>query len=302
MTDFAIQLGTSLRPRRPAVHALRLICAWVLLGGAGWGAPGVPKPAPSATIDDSVAELLGILRERRLLRSEDDELRRGVLEAIIKAVDCHGVLLEGQSPEAPTDVSGDLPRACIDIHTVGGLFAYALVQRVSANTAEELSGVIDDIGHGHYEGIVLDIRFADGGDVTAADRVVSELAKGSLPVVVLISGETVGAPEILALKARQRCNALTVGQPTRGLPHPRTSARLSSGDVVLLPKVGAEPEQGDVVRTPVQPDVLVEQALPREELIRRLEEQLSGDDDGDLCLRRAIDLLTMIHALNQQNF
>ena len=303
MTDFLTQRPTFSCPRELEAHVLRVICACVLLlGGGGWAAPSVPRSAPSVTFDDSIVELLGILHERRLLRADDEELRRGVLEAIIKAVDCHGVLLKGQGSEALSDVSGNASRASIDIQTVGGVFAYALVSTVSTDAAGDLAGVIDDIGHGHYEGIVLDVRFAEGGEIAAVDRVVSRLAKGSLPVVVLTNGKTVGAPEVLALQARQRCNALTVGQPTRGLPYPRVSERLRSGDVVLLPKVEAVPGGGDDAWVPVQPDVLVEQVLPRETLVQRLAEQLPSDDEGDLCLRRAIDLLTMIHALKQKRF
>jgi len=237
-----------------------------------------------------------------LLPSNDAKLRRGVLEAIIEAVDCHGALVEEQGDDTPAGGAQKPPGIPLDIHTVGGLFAYALVPSVSTGMAGELAGVIDDIGHGHYEGIVLDIRFAGGGEMSAVERVVGELVKGKLPVVVLINSETVGAAEVLALQARKRCDALTVGQPTRGLPYPRISERLSSGDVVLLPEIGASAEPTREARAPVLPDVPVEQALTRETLVQRLEEQPTNDDGGDLCLRRAVDLLTMIHALNEKRF
>ncbi|MBT3376871.1 MAG: hypothetical protein HN742_08415 [Lentisphaerae bacterium] len=302
MTDSVTQptVHTGFPRRWPGV--LRLVCAWAMTCVGVWGAPGVPKPSAGSAFDESVVELLGLLRERRLLPPDDAGLRRDVLEAIMEAVNCHGALVGSGNSESPAQGKREGLSSPVDVHTVGGLFAYALVPTVSTQTAGELSGVIDDIGHGHYEGVVLDMRFAGGGELAAAEQVAGQLAKGSLPIVVLINGETVGAAEVLASQARARCNALMVGQPTRGLPYQRISERLSSGDVVLLPKVEGQPEGEESARSPIQPDVVIEQTLARETLIRRLAEQLPSDDEGDLCLRRAIDLLTTIHALKQKRF
>ena len=83
---------------------------------------------------------------------------------------------------------------------------------------------------------------------------------------------------------------------------PRQTLALKSGDVLLLPRLDSPLASWQ--RSPIQPDVRVDQNLSREALraLRQEGTTANGLVAQDLCLRRAVDLLSAILAFDHKHF
>ncbi len=288
-----------------------LVACALLSGGLSWGKPAAPGAAAvrdsgDTTVSEAVSELLTVLHERQLLPATDSALRESMLKAILESLDCNAVLRAEPGGAAQSGGSGRAAAECTTIgraETVGGLFRYIQVLEVADQTPFDVGKALAEIKYGHYEGIIVDLRHTAGDAAEAARKAADAFATCELPVVTLVNSETVGTAEMLVALIRQRCGALAVGQATRGYPFPRESATLSSGEVVMLPRVAGVKSDGYWEPTPIKPDLPVSQSLPREWLRRAHAEPGPDAGDGkDLCLRRAADLLTTINALEDKHF
>jgi len=256
------------------------------------------KQGASVTVTEAVAELLRLLRDRNLLAADDAELRRALIKAVIEAADCNAMLA--------VDDGGDAAASTVDATvgmtaTVGGMFRYVQLTAVDERAAEDLAAELGDIQYGHYEGVIVDLRYTGGDSVSSARKATETLASSELPVVVLINRETVAAAEVLAALTQRQCKATVVGEPSRGFPFPWHRVKLASGEIILLPKVEQTPAEGHWRPTPLQPDVLVNEQPSRQSL--RTASLIPGAGfNGDACLRQAIDLLKAITALGSKHF
>lgn len=258
------------------------------------------KTAESATVSETVSELLKLLNEKRLLATDDVHLRRALIKAIIDAVDCNAVLATDDGAEAPTAAEGGTVGATA---TVGGIFRYVQLISMGDAAAGELAGELGDIEYGHYEGVIVDLRYTGGDSIAGARKATEALVDSELPVVVLINRETVAAAEVFAALTQRKCQATVVGEPSRGYPFPWHRAELTSGEVLLLPQVAGAPDEGCWKPTPLQPDVLVKDQLSRQSLrASSTEPEVGTQIDKDACLRKAIDLLKVITALGSRHF
>jgi hypothetical protein len=120
-----------------------------------------------------------------------------------------------------------------------GAVGYLRVQRVGQGLAEKVGAEYKELSSGTntVEGLVLDLRYAGGRDYAAAaavadlflskaeplldwgNGVVRSSSKAdaiTVPVVVLVNGETAGAAEALAAVLRQENQALIIGSTTAG--------------------------------------------------------------------------------------
>ena len=90
----------------------------------------------------------------------------------------------------------------------------------AANLADELSAAYCALaGTNKIAGVVLDLRFADGSDDTAAQAAAKLLAAKKIiagPLAVLVNGETRGTAKALAAALRQAGAGLIIGSPTAG--------------------------------------------------------------------------------------
>jgi hypothetical protein len=78
-------------------------------------------------------------------------------------------------------------------------------------------------------GLVLDLRFADGSDVTGLEAVESQLEQTKLPLAILINGQTAGAAARLAEDLREANTGLVIGS-AEGSFEPDITVSVSTND------------------------------------------------------------------------
>jgi hypothetical protein len=137
--------------------------------------------------------------------------------------------------------------------------AYLRIGRVAANLADELGAAYRVLaGTNKIAGVVLDLRFADGSDDTAALAAAKLFAAKKIiagPLAVLVNGETRGAAEALAAALHQAGAGLIIGSPTAGKATAFREFPLSNGEWL---RVAATPvASGGSVISRVQPDIAV---------------------------------------------
>ena len=137
--------------------------------------------------------------------------------------------------------------------------AYLRIGRVVASVADELSAAYRALaGTNKIAGVVLDLRFADGSDDTAAQAAaklftIKKITAG--PLAVLVNGETRGAAEALAVALHQAGAGLIIGSPTAGAATAFREFPLSNGERL---RVAAAPvSSGGSMISRVQPDIAV---------------------------------------------
>jgi hypothetical protein len=118
-----------------------------------------------------------------------------------------GLLLICASLHAETTNSA-LVRAVVLENNV----AYLRVGQVANGLAEELQSAQTALAATNkIIGTVLDLRFADGGDLAAATAAGDMFAKKKLPLAILINGETRGAAAALGAALRDAREGLVLG-------------------------------------------------------------------------------------------
>ena len=137
--------------------------------------------------------------------------------------------------------------------------AYLRVGRVEASLADELSAAYRALaGTNKIAGVVLDLRFADGSDDTAAQAAAKLFTAKKIiagPLAVLVNGETRGAAEALAAALHQAGAGLIIGSPTAGEATAFREFPLSNGERL---RVAAAPAaSGGSMISRVQPDIAV---------------------------------------------
>ena len=220
--------------------------------------------------------------------------------------------------------------------------AYLRLNGLFAGTGKEVVSTLRGWAETGRFGVVLDLRGATGGDLESVVEIASLLAPSetrlygfknregqdlevqrssvgtpvSMPVMVLVDGNTVGAPEVLAaVMAESLRGAMVVGQETYGDPMVREPVDLSSGDVVYIAtrQLSITDEVTHAGRGGVIPDIVVTPTkrtapdyepelqsserrilLEKELADRALRDRLRGDE----TFQRAIDVLLGLKALN----
>ena len=137
-------------------------------------------------------------------------------------------------------------------------------------------------------GVIVDLRETDGGQHDrAAFAAEAVMFTQPCPVMVLVSGKTKGAGELLAALLRRDCGAVLIGTETAGSIFP--VKRITVNDVAwFVPTPG--PDDSGISPYALKPD-----------LEKRSDVRLSYDElkekpdnlDRDPVLRLAADLLTM---------
>ena len=214
---------------------------------------------------------------------------------------------------------------------VNGLYAgggEAIAEALRTWTASNRSGVIMDLRGAtgdDLEGVkTVASLFAKSGDLlfSLRDRADQEIAvykaaaskNVGVPVMAMVDHDTRGAAEALAAVLSDSVKgAMLVGRTSRGDPMIREYVKLQSGDLLYLATrqlVTAEGGRHDG-KTGVKPDVLVSasgtlneyDAEPVADRRQLLEQELQdyalrGRMRGDAALRRAVDILLGLKALN----
>jgi hypothetical protein len=97
--------------------------------------------------------------------------------------------------------------------------AYLRVGEVGKNLPQEIqSAQVALAATNKTAGTVLDLRFADGDDLEAAQATANLFASKKLPLAILVNGKTRGAAEKLAVELRDAREGLIFGSSTEMKP------------------------------------------------------------------------------------
>jgi Peptidase family S41 len=191
-------------------------------------------------------EIFRLLRAHLPNASEED-LNRAAVQGLLTQFYPRVILVTNDSPaSAPADAPLVSQATVYDKS-----YGYVRVARVAAGLAEHLKSAYAKLNATNkLKGLVLDLRFADGHDFTAAanaaDRFLSKeqpllsweedsahsTAKTDaidVPVSVLINRETVGAAEALAAVLREMDGSVLIGARTAGQAHVFKEFNLANG-------------------------------------------------------------------------
>jgi hypothetical protein len=124
-----------------------------------------------------------------------------------------GLLALGGSLRA--DTTNDAP---VKSFILENNVAYLRIADVQKNLAEEIQSAQSSLtATNKIAGIVLDLRFAAGGDPAAAKAAADLFAAKKLPLAILVNGETRGAALDLATDLREAHDGLVFGGATAEL-------------------------------------------------------------------------------------
>lgn len=211
---------------------LRAIVAGVLLAGLALAQVACAAD-PRANNGPTFQEVYDLLRANAPSVSEAD-LNRAAVQGILKRYASLATLVTNASgAEAGTDTPLVSKTTIFD-----GAYGYLRVGRVDTGLAEKIGAAYAQLsGTNKLNGLVLDLRFADGQDYEAAaragdkfitteqpllawsDRTIRSTAKSgaiTLRLAVLVNRQTVGAAEALAAILRHAEVGLLIGTNTAG--------------------------------------------------------------------------------------
>lgn len=253
---------------------------WIALGsGCVFGLAAVAADAPS------FAEVYGLVRSN-LVGMVEADLNRAAVEGLLEQLRPRVALV--------TDVDAPKPGTTPETGAAGTrLFdrslAYFRLPRLETGVAGTFSAALAGLtNRSHLEGLVLDLRFAEGTDYAEAGRLADcFVAKpGPLlrwgeetfeatrktnafdhPVTVLVNGETKGAAEALAAVLRHAEVALLLGSTTAGQANLFKEFELSSGQRLRIASTPVRAGDGrELSPTGIRPDIAVAVRLEDERL------------------------------------
>ncbi len=210
---------------------------------------------------------------------------------------------------------------------VFGNIAYLRVVRVDPGLRGRLAEGIKTLDlTNHLKGLILDLRFAEGDDYSAASSAASLFISQerpllsweggasksaanpeaiTLPLAVLVNRDTRGAAEALGALLRDSQSGLLIGRRTAGLAVVYKKFALGNGRQLMIagPRVGI-PEKGPVAVDGLVPDIAVEIPAAEERLFyadpyRVLSPSAAGRPSISLSSVDEDDLAASSHRLNE---
>jgi len=188
------------------------------------------------------------------------------------------------APEASNALKPALARTAI----YDGVYAYFQVASVTPDLPGELRQSwksLEETNKAPIKGVILDLRFADGGDFTAAGetadcflstgqtllewpgKTISSVKKDdaiTAPVAILVDDKTSGASEALAAVLRATDRALTVGARTAGQASIFKRFQLSNGQELRIAVADVKLAGGPSLAEGVTPDIPVDSTLAQD--------------------------------------
>ena len=260
-----------------AAHLTNMIARSSILGLAGMLLLALSLPAAERPATPDFKEVETVLREH-LAGAPDESLNRAAVDGLLLALKGR-VLLETNA--SATAVAPAATGPCVARQRIfdGGV-AYVQVKRVADALPGEIAAAVKRLSATNkLTGFVLDLRYADGTDYTAAAHTVdlflskevpllnagqgllrSEAKTNAiqLPVVALLNEETGGAAEAVGAMLRQTATGLLIGTRTAGHAGVMNEFKLSTGQTLRL--LTASVQLGDAKAIPttgVAPDIEV---------------------------------------------
>ena len=246
---------------------------------------------PPLTLEERIVDLIEAIQDEtpETYRRMAELPREEALARVMRALDSGAVLASGagngKTPAAAQNVDVKNYPA---LELAGKKFLYL---RFDGLTAQSVPGTVKALdergGKPDASGVIFDLRGTIGGDYGPVDSLAESARKLKCPVMVLISGRTSGAGELLAAVLRRDCGAVLIGTETAGSVFP--VKRITVNDVAWF--VPDPPAQySGISPYAVKPDLeKSSDARLDYDRLKEFPEKL----DGDPVLRLAADLLTM---------
>ncbi|MCF7855749.1 MAG: hypothetical protein K9N51_13190 [Candidatus Pacebacteria bacterium] len=251
-----------------------------------------------------IVEVLNLLANKGILNSTDTKDHQRVIEAILQAVGYGTRLGDSPTSEPIQGNTENQPTEAFHGHVMlKNIFAYwRLPSLTKDGTKQIISSLTTSFDDERPEGIVLDLRCADGNYPNGTLAVATALSQAERPLTVLVNGETSGSSELLAFVLKGRENTVLVGSATKGNPFPFEEYELTSGHVIYIPSKGVPGAETLWPPISVKPDLHVKDSIACEDIGKLINGDVSPTDQlaQDKALRRAIDLLSMVRGLSQQ--
>jgi C-terminal processing protease CtpA/Prc len=165
-------------------------------------------------------------------------------------------------------------------------YAYLRIGRVEGHLAEKLRAAYQDLARTNkVKGVILDLRFAAGGDYAAAaaaadcflnsEQPLLEWGTGSasatrktdaiaVPVAILVNSQTTGAAEALAAALREGNIGLILGGTTAGQANIFKEFALGNGEKLRISTAQIKLGDGTALAHGLRPDIAVETSLTDE--------------------------------------
>jgi carboxyl-terminal processing protease len=246
-----------------------------------------------APMEDSPAEAAGILAGDRVIAVDGQDMTGvdgNVVISYILGPAGTDVTLTIERDDEPEPFDVTVTRAQIVVKSVTGEIledniGYVQLQTFGADTAHELSVVLEDLLAEDPIGIILDLRNNGGGYLNTAVQVVSEFIDGGvalheefgdgstqtydlqgdglaidIPLIILVNGGTASASEIVAGAVQDYDRGILVGVTTFGKGSVQIGQDLSNGQGSLRITIARwlTPDRRQIHGVGLEPDVVVE--------------------------------------------
>lgn len=226
-------------------------------------------------------EVYDLVRQH-LAGANESDLNRTAVQAFVSALSPKVGLL-GESTEA-SDQTLDVSRSSL----FEGSLAYLRVTRVGQGLDKALRQAWQELGTTNkLNGLVIDLRYAGGGDYAAAVATVDLFLKKqqplldwgqgmarskekddsiSVPVALLVNGKTAAAAEALAAVLRETGSGLILGSRTAGEAMIAQEYPLKDGERLRIATGPVQLADGSALSEGVKPDINIEVSAPEERL------------------------------------
>lgn len=160
-------------------------------------------------------------------------------------------------------------------------------------------------------GVIIDLRSSQGYDYDAAIHAAAlflspeEMKKHNLksplkqkltqPVIILTGSKTKGASEIFTKLLFETKRAISLGEPTAGVPFKKRKVALTNGDWLLIPQV---PDNlAEILPESIKSSI---KFTPYPQIKYDLLKKTPDAEAGDRCIQRAVELMICLDALKHE--
>lgn len=262
---------------------------------AAVAAPAAPAPAVDTVAQ--AAEVMQVIASQKVISLSDPVVARRMLNAMLSVVGGGARYLPQLSAGKAAADTG-----IGETVSLRGTMLFVPLYAASPEAATALEAALAEARKLPCDGLVLDMRHAAGGTDAGVTRILALVQDQKLPLVVLVSDQTAGAPEVLAVLLKTKQGITLVGGPTRGAYSFLREHRLSRGGVLLLPEPVTEFAGVPMPRGPLKPDIDGEVQPTRDTVASLTAERFETFPERDRSLLKAVDLLVIATALKERKF
>lgn len=259
-------------------------------------------PNAIADLPPSFDEVSGLIRSN-LAGTTAEQLDQMAVDGLLKELNPRVALVDHEQDSIHGGRLSRVVEARVYRENVG----YLRLARIADGTSDQLLTRLQDLKNtNQLSGLVVDLRMATGDDYAAALRVADlflsqevpllnwgEGLKSSsektdaitLPVAMLVNGQTGGGAEAVAAMLRQSGVALLIGAQTEGTAGIQRAFELTNGQFLKITVANIQLGNAQLLSTTgIKPDVAVEVSPEHEAALLNGEGELAEDEgsEGDI--------------------